>query len=288
MAAPARTAPFRSRPARGHFDEGSMLRRVLSENVAQLSGPRALLMMAAHPVAFEGFFMATGTLDDPYGRLQRTAVVMNEIGFGRRQRAQRMTQRVRAQHHAARGVLPVAAGKYPAGTEWKADDPKLLLWIIACLMDSVDLVHRRYIGPLSRDERQALWSDYRLVGREFGLAEPDMPETIEEFDAYMREMVEGDELFVTDRARELGIEVVLHPPLPAKLRPLVEVVNFITIGLLPANVRRGYGFSWDPLREATLRANQQYVRRVLLPLLPDRLRMSPQARAQARELAAAA
>lgn len=288
MAAPARTAPFRSRPARGHFDEGSMLRRVLSENVAQLSGPRALLMMAAHPVAFEGFFMATGTLDDPYGRLQRTAVVMNEIGFGRRQRAQRMTRRVRAQHHAARGVLPVAAGKYPAGTEWRADDPELLLWIIACLMDSVDVVHRRYIGALSRDERQALWSDYRLVGREFGLAEPDMPETIEAFDAYMRDMVSGDELFVTDRARELGIEVVLHPPLPAKLRPVVEVVNFITVGLLPPKVRKGYGFSWDPLREATLRANQAYVRRVVLPLLPDRLRMSAQARAKRDELVAAA
>ena len=30
-----------------------------------LSGPRALLVMAAHPVAFAGFFAHTGALDDP-------------------------------------------------------------------------------------------------------------------------------------------------------------------------------------------------------------------------------
>ena len=49
-----------------------------------LSGPRALLMMAAHPVAFEGFFMATGSLDDPYKRLRRTAEVMDAVAWGSR------------------------------------------------------------------------------------------------------------------------------------------------------------------------------------------------------------
>jgi len=50
-----------------------MIRRVEREHVVRLAGRRALLMQAAHPVAFTGFFMSTGALDDPYKRLRRTA-----------------------------------------------------------------------------------------------------------------------------------------------------------------------------------------------------------------------
>jgi uncharacterized protein (DUF2236 family) len=119
-----------------YFTDDSLLRRVHREKVVALSGPRALLMMAAHPVAFEGFFMATGSLDDPYTRLQRTAQVMDAIAWRDRVEADRLTRRVRAMHARARGVLPRDAGRFAAGTPWAADDPELLLWIVACLVDS--------------------------------------------------------------------------------------------------------------------------------------------------------
>ena len=51
----------------------SLLREVVGHRLTGLSGPRALLVMAAHPVAFAGFFAHTGALDDPYARLRRTA-----------------------------------------------------------------------------------------------------------------------------------------------------------------------------------------------------------------------
>ena len=43
----------------GYFTDESMIRRVHREHVVALSGARALLMQAAHPVAFAGFFMST-------------------------------------------------------------------------------------------------------------------------------------------------------------------------------------------------------------------------------------
>src|SRR5690242_16814508 len=57
----------------GYFGADSVLHRVHREQVVALAGPRALLMQAAHPVAFAGFFASTGALDDPYPRLERTA-----------------------------------------------------------------------------------------------------------------------------------------------------------------------------------------------------------------------
>jgi uncharacterized protein (DUF2236 family) len=40
--------------ASGYFDDDSMLRRIHRERAVALSGPRALLMQAAHPLAVSG------------------------------------------------------------------------------------------------------------------------------------------------------------------------------------------------------------------------------------------
>ena len=59
------------------------------------------------------------------------------------------------------------------------------------------------------------------------------------------------------------------------MRGLVEAVNFIIIGSLPAKIRRGYGLSWDPLRETMRVGGAAYTKRVLLPLLPQIIRNTP-------------
>src|SRR5450631_1049972 len=123
-------------PSGGVFTEGSVIRRVMRERALALSGPRALLMQAAHPLAVAGLLAHSEALDDPYIRLARTAEVMNTITFGDRSEAQRLTRRVRALHRSVSGRLPDNAGIYPAGTPYRADDPALLLWILYTLVDS--------------------------------------------------------------------------------------------------------------------------------------------------------
>jgi uncharacterized protein (DUF2236 family) len=258
-------------PSSGYFDDTSLLREVVGHRLTGLSGPRALLVMAAHPVAFAGFFAHTGALDDPYARLQRTASVMDAVAFGSKARADRLTAHVRAMHRQVSGELVEAAGPFPAGTPYRADDPELLLWILAALAESGMLVYRKYVRSLSRDELAALWRDYRVVGRRFGLRERDMPSDIDAFEAYMADMYASGDLHVTRQARILAIDIVLNPPVPLHLRPLVELVNQITVGLLPPAVRRQYGFSWDPLRAAALHTGAEYVKRLIVPALPAKL-----------------
>jgi len=267
--------------AESYFDDASMLRRVNREAVVAFSGPRALLMQAAHPVAFVGFFAHTGSLDEPYERLSRTAQVMNTIGFGPRAEADRATRIVRSMHRRVRGVTETPAGRFPAGTPFAADDPELLLWILATLVDSSLIVYEKYVRSLSAAERDGYWQDYRVVGRLFGLADADMPADIAAFDAYIEGMVAGDDLWVTPEARELAIQIVMKPPVPFQFRPLLELANQITVGLLPGDIRRQYGLSWDPARAIALHGGAEYVKRVLVPLLPDRLRLVPRARAAA-------
>src|SRR4249919_3673046 len=74
-------------PGEGYFEDDAPIRRVNRELIVAFSGARALLLQAAHPVMFEGFYDRTTGLDDPHGRLGRTATVMNTIYFGRREDA---------------------------------------------------------------------------------------------------------------------------------------------------------------------------------------------------------
>jgi uncharacterized protein (DUF2236 family) len=266
----------------GYFNADSMLRRVTGEYVVALSGPRALLLMAAHPVAFAGFFAHTGALAEPYARLRRTGELLDLIAWGDdRRAADRATARVRSIHRRVRGELAEPAGRFPAGTPYRADDPDLLLWILASLADSAVLVFERWVRRLSSQQREALWGDYRVVGRLFGLRERDMPRDWQAFRAYMDTTLASGDLVVTEPARELATTIVLNPPLPLKLRPLQHTVNQITAGLLPGELRHQYGLGWDPLRGVALVAAGEYVRR-MSPLLPERLRRTANARSSSQ------
>jgi uncharacterized protein (DUF2236 family) len=267
---------------RGYFDDNSMFRRIYRERAVALSGQRALLMQAAHPLAVHGLLAHTSALDEPYERLARTAKTMNTIAFGARADADRVTRRVRSMHRRVRGRLPEQIGSYPAGTPYRADDPRLLLWVLFTLVDSALVVYERYVRSLSRDERAEFWEDYKVVGRLFGLKQGDMPATLDELDAYRLRMLGGDELLVTDWARQRARQIVLEPPVPLLARPLLETVNFVTIALLPDRIREQYGFSSLPptvVRKALVAGGADYVKRAVLPLLPGRIRLVPGARA---------
>src|ERR1700744_3156499 len=141
----------------------------MRERAVAFSGARALLMQAAHPLAVAGLLAHSDALEDPYIRLGRTAQVMNTIIFGTRADADRMTKRVRGMHRAVRGTLPETVGIYPAGTSYRADDPRLLMWILYSLIDSAVVMHETYVGSLGSDARERLWRDYRVGWRRFGL-----------------------------------------------------------------------------------------------------------------------
>jgi uncharacterized protein (DUF2236 family) len=257
-----------------YFTDRSMVRRVHRERVVALGGPRALLLMAAHPVAFAGFFAHTGALGDPYARLRRTGELLHTITFGSRRRADIATRAVRGIHSRVRGQLREPAGRFPAGTPYAADDPALLLWIMASLVDSNLTVHDRYVRTLSRGERNDYWQDFRVIGGLFGLQASDMPLEIEDFERYVDVMLASPDLHVTEEARKLAIEIVLRPPVSIHQRPLLELANFITVGLLPDRLRRGYGLYWNPACSLALIGGAQYTKRRVLPLLPEWIRRS--------------
>jgi uncharacterized protein (DUF2236 family) len=264
----------------GYFPAGeSVLRRVHGERaVGLLYGQRALLMQAAHPVAFTGLVGSTGGLDAPFERLVRTAKIMESVYFGSRAEADRVTARVRGMHARVRGTIDRPVGPHPAGTAYAADRPDMLLWILACLADSALAVYRSFVAPLADPaQRERFWADYLLLGELFGLPRSEAPPDYAAFRDYVRARLRSDELFVTDEARELGRRVAFKLPLPAHRRAALPAVNLAVVGTLPPPVRRLYGIAWTPAHDAAFRA-LALGSRLARPLLPRPVRRGRSAR----------
>ena len=226
--------------AAGYFTDDSMLRRVHRERAVALSGPRALLMQAAHPLAVTGLLAHSTRHGRAYDRLARTAEVMSTIGFGaaRGRRPGHRPRALDAQAGERHDQASRSAG-FPAGTPYRADQPDLLLWVLFTLVDSASWSTASTWARCRAPRRRPTGTTTRWWASCSGCAAPTCRTPWTTSHEYRREMLEGDTLLVTDWARERAREIVLEPPVPWIAQPLLQTANFITIALLPDRIRRG-------------------------------------------------
>ena len=98
-----------------------------------------------------------------------------------------------------------------------------------------------------------------------------MPGDIEDFDAYMRGMLTGDDLFVTDAARELARADRHAPARAAAGAPAARARQ--PDHRRPAAARhpaRSTACSWDPVRALALHGGAEYLKRVVVPAAAGR------------------
>jgi uncharacterized protein (DUF2236 family) len=254
--APGRTP--QAQAVDGFFAADSMVRRLHRERLVLFSGVRALLMQACDPLAVVGFRRHSIIFDDPQARLQRTDERMSRIYFGSGQEAEETGRVVQAMHRRVRGKTPADYGPVPKGTPYDASDPELGLWVLATLADSALVYYERIFGSLADEERERYWSEYRRVGELLGLPPESMPTTAEGLRQYVDGRLNDGSLWISDERREQAVRMILEPPLTGLLRtaamPLTETIRLISVGLLPPEIRRLFGFGWDPAREALLRS----------------------------------
>jgi len=243
----------------GLLPADAVSRRVDAEAILLLGGGRALLMQLAHPSVAAGVAEHSDFRSDPLSRLQRTLDATYTVVFGTEEQARAVGQGLAKVH--ARVV----------GPGYRADDPALLLWVHATLVDTALRVHRRFLRPLSSDDAERYYDESKIIGSALGVPDDVLPATLAEFRQYVRTMVAT--LEVSDVARELA-HAVLHPDVPLVLEPAVELGRQLTAGLLPGPLRRQYGLSWDRPRSMALTLAGLASRQVL-PRVPGSWRRVP-------------
>lgn len=270
----------------GFFGADSMVRRLHRERLVLFSGVRALLMQACDPLAVVGFQRHSIIFDDPQLRLQRTDERMSRIYFGTRDEADETGRVVEAMHRRVRGKTPAEYGPIPKGTPYAASDPELGLWVLATLADSAVVYYERIFGALDPPKRERYWSEYRRVGELLGLPPDSMPTTHSDLKEYVDGRLRDGSLWISDDRREQAVRMILDPPWSGWMRtaaiPVTETVRLISTGLLPPEIRRLFGFSWDPGREALLRSTLLQLR-LGARFWPDAVRLHPAARVAAGE-----
>jgi uncharacterized protein (DUF2236 family) len=261
-----------AKPARysnvGYFAPEGAAWRVGRELALLLGGGRALLLQVAHPLVAAGVAEHSDFRRDPWKRLEGTMSAVWSIVFGSRAQADRAAARVRKMHARVQG-------RTSAGTPYSALDPELLMWVHATLVDTALLVHGQWVRPLGPGEQAAYYEEMKVAARLFGTPDDVIPPGLGDFRAYMDRMLEDPAISAGDTARAIAA-AVMHPPLPLPLRPAMELANLITAGLMPPRLRQEYDLAWDPARAMLVRASRETTRRVLMPLLPQRLRTVPQ------------
>jgi uncharacterized protein (DUF2236 family) len=108
-------------------------------------------------------------------------------------------------------------------------------------------------------------------GELFGMPRSAAPATYIEFREYWEGMWAGDELHLTEEAREVAMAIAFQIPMPRHLHPPREVHNLVLTGTLPPRVRKMFGLRWTPLHEATFRTIVTAARHAR-PVTPKRIR----------------
>lgn len=273
---PNRPLPLRdSNPDPGLFGPASVTWRVMREPRLLAAAGRALLLQAANPLVAQGAIDHSTYKSDPYGRLERTVRWVTVVSFGTTREAERISGGVTSLHRRVSGRLPETSGtaRVPAGTVYSAADPELLRWVHASFVDTMLVAHDALVGGLTEKDRDAFVREWDAVARLMGLPRGGWANAAALRRYVDRQVKRGPAL---PGAGSLEVaDTVLHPPVrSAWMRSATDTLAFIATGLLPKELRRGYGLSWSPAKAIAF-ATLTRSFRMSTAALPRRLRISP-------------
>src|SRR5262249_45101703 len=145
--------------------------RINRDRTFPLSGMRSLMIQALHPLAMAGVAQHSGWKRDPFGRLAATSSYLLTTTYGDTDSALVAAAWVRKVHTRVRGVDP------ETGLPYSAEDPALLLWVHAGMVDSIVEVVRRYGRPVHEADLDRYVAEMVRFAEIVGVPPADVPTT---------------------------------------------------------------------------------------------------------------
>ena len=223
-----------------------------------VSGFRALLLQAVHPLVMAGFDDNSVFRADPWGRLQRTGEWISTVTYGSTAEAER----------AGAGLRRIHA-RLPAGTEsesgliYRVDDPALLMWVHVTEVESFLSTYRRCGGRLERGDGDRYVDEMRESARLVGLDPSTAPASEADVADYYRGI--RPQLRLTRVARR-NVGYGFWPPMPLLIqaatpaRPAWIALMSLAATMLPRWTRRLYGLPGLPTTDLAATVNGRVLR----------------------------
>ncbi len=222
----------------GFFGPASVTWRLHADLSAPVAGLRSLLLQALHPLAMAGVDQHSHWRDDPAARFASTAAYVLTTTYGDRAAARSAAARVRKIHEHVRGTDTVT------GKPYDANDPALLIWVHAALVESGLAAAARYgmtLTPAEQDQYVAeMTAAAELVGvPAAGFAEGGAPASVAELDAYFAAVRPA--LATSQSTADTATYLIGMPDVEPELADAWEVLAAAAIASLPGWARDMYG-----------------------------------------------
>jgi uncharacterized protein (DUF2236 family) len=264
-------------PVLGFYGPGTQMWRINREAVLLGAGACALLLQLAHPQVAEGVAQHSNFEADPWRRLRGTLRTSLALVFGDQREAEAAIARLNGIHARVRGDVEDDVARSLTGASYRALDPALLLWVQATLIVTSVQAYERWVGPLTREDRERFWAEAREYGQLLGIPLSTSPADWTALETYWSGMLDPTgPIHVTPTARRLGASI-LRPPIPLAPSPIVELLMLPSMSLLPARLREQYGIDWNARRRLEAGAMDRLLR-LWVRLLPPTWRALPPAR----------
>lgn len=208
-----------------------------------VAGVRSLMLQALHPRAMQGVWQRSDFLDDPTGRLLRTADFVSTTTYGHPAEAHELGQRIQLVHSQLTFTDPVTA------TRHRPDEPDLLVWVHCAEVASYLEVVTRAGLRLRRQDADAYLTEQVRSAAYVGVDPADVPSSVAQLRAYLARM--RSQLRVSPEARAT-VRYLLWPTLPRRLRllaplkPLWFLVGALAYYTLPRWARHAYNVLPEP------------------------------------------
>ena len=241
--------------------------------------PQAFVLQSAHPVIDAAVSKEKKYKLDPWGRAKGSTKLLWPVVYSRPDKAIEMGHRLRELHREIKGTDK-------DGTRYHALDPEAYSWVHITGFDATLRMYEYFGTRLSREQREAMFGEWKQMGALLGIHEKHIPQTQDEywkhFDYIIEQRLEwGD---VLDDLMDPGFYAAYPRPEELKKLPmpifrlLMKAMGWfmhkITIATLPETFRRRFDVRFSKTDQRLFRLFAWSVR-TFYPLVPERLQYIP-------------
>ncbi|HET7689913.1 MAG TPA: oxygenase MpaB family protein [Nocardioidaceae bacterium] len=234
------------------------------------------LLQLMHPVLGHAVEDHSTVRSDPFDRLIRSMGPIYGVVYDGPHAARTATQ-VRSYHERIKGVLP-------DGQRYSGLNPEVYHWAHATFVHGLVYGFSELCGPFTRAEQEQLYAESRQWYALYGMTMRNVPETLDEFDAYWERYV--DEVLEATTASQWLLDIFARPPQPPGFEwiptPLWRLIRIpgahaalvFTAGLMPPTARERLGLRYGVVRRLEFQVLRHVVR-TAVRLTPRRFRYHP-------------
>jgi uncharacterized protein (DUF2236 family) len=259
----------------GYFGPGSTMWLLHREAVLGLGLGRALLLQLAHPWVAQAVADHSPFQTRPLARLIGTITAAELLVFGSREQAAATAAQLRRIHAPVRGTLRETVGGWHAGTTYSAENPEALLWVLLTLLDTSIRIYEAALGALTDETVRSYLAEGARLGEMLGVPASTVPTDRAALDRYMSTMIADGTVAVSPTARRVARALLDARVLPGPAwRIYRRLTRAVASATLPEALRAQYGSILPPRRPRLSRIGG-CLSRLVLPRLPDGLRLDP-------------